>query len=55
MNSNSLGSNSLNLIFEALVALAAFETVIVQTATSSTKYSTLSLVMLTEISTSGIG
>ena len=55
MNSNSLGINSLNLIFEAFVPLAAFETVIVQTATSSTKYSTLSLVMLTDKSTIGIG
>ena len=37
------------------VATSAFETVIVQIAISSTKYSSLSLVILTEISTIGIG
>ena len=42
-------------MFEALVPFAAFETVIVKTARSSTKYSSLSLVMLTDKSTSGIG
>ena len=55
MYSNSSGSNSLNLILEALVPLAALATVIVQTATSSTKYSSLSLVISTERSTIGIG
>ena len=42
-------------MFEALVPFAAFVIVIVNTARSSTKYSSLSLVMLTEISAIGTG
>jgi len=39
----------------ALVPFPAFDTVMVQIAMSSTKYSSLSLVMFTEMSTIGIG
>ena len=49
------GNKSFKVTLVALVPLPAFETTIVQTATSSTKYSSLSLVILTEISTIGTG
>ena len=53
MNPNSLGNKSLNLTFVALVPFPALETVIVQIAMPSTKYSFLSLVFLTDTSTIG--
>ena len=55
MISNSSGISSLKTIPVAFVPLGAFETVIVQTAVSSTKYSSLSVVILTDKSTIGIG
>ena len=49
------GNKSFKLIFVAFVPFPAFDTVMVQIAMSSTKYSSLSLVMFTEMSTIGIG
>ena len=54
MYSNSFGISSVKLTLVAFVPFAAFVTVIVQMATSSTKYSSLSLVMFTAKSTIGI-
>ena len=51
----SFGKRSFNVMLVALVPFPAFDTVMVQIAMSSTKYSSLSLVMFTEMSTIGIG
>ena len=54
-NSNSDGNKSFKLTLVALVPLPALDTVTVQIAISSTKYSSLSLVILTDTSVNAIG
>ena len=55
MYSNSFGIKSVKLTKVASVPFPALETVIVNIAISSTKYSVLSLVLLTDKSTIGTG